>query len=69
VKVTLKNYLENISGSINMTSGGKSTPILTTLGNTVVLHYTSSTNDSDSESMEMHHGKQKKKEPSRTKKH
>ena len=52
-----------------MTSGGKSTPILTTLGNTVVLHYTSSTNDSDSESMEMHHGKQKKKEPSRTKKH
>jgi len=51
VKVTLKRCLENISGSINMTSDGKSTPMVTTLGNTVVLHYTSSTDDSDSESI------------------
>jgi hypothetical protein len=43
--------LENISGSINMMSDGKSTPMVTTLGNTVVLHYTSSTDDSDSESI------------------
>jgi len=34
-----------------MTSDGKSTPMVTTLGNTVVLHYTSSTDDSDSESI------------------
>ncbi len=44
----IPTMMDNISGSINMTSDGESVPMVTTLGNTVVLQYTSSTDDSDS---------------------
>ena len=51
-----------------MTSDGESVPMVTTLGNTVDYRYTSSTNDSNSESIGNAPWETEEKEPSITKK-